>query len=54
MKIIGEDNVKIDMVFDYEIGNDLTSNIQELLSECFQEDFPKTEFISNNYLILDL
>jgi predicted acetyltransferase len=41
MKIIGEDNVKIDMVFDYEIGNDLTSNIQELLSECFQEDYPK-------------
>ncbi|WP_251433215.1 GNAT family N-acetyltransferase [Peribacillus simplex] len=29
------------MVFDYEMGNDLASNIQELLSECFQEDFPK-------------
>lgn len=41
MKIIGEDNMKIDMVFDYEMGNDLASNIQELLSECFQEDFPK-------------
>lgn len=41
MKIIGEDNVKIDMVFDYEMGNDLASNIQELLSESFQEDFPK-------------
>src|SRR6476660_7911211 len=46
MKIIGEDNVKIDMVFDYEIGNDLTSNIQELLSECFQEDFPKNRIYS--------
>ncbi|MFJ7931586.1 hypothetical protein [Peribacillus sp. NPDC096448] len=33
--------MKIDMVFDYEMGNDLTSNIQELLSGCFQEDFPK-------------
>lgn len=41
IKIIGEDNVKIDRVFDYELSTDLASNIQELLNESFQKDFPK-------------
>ncbi|WP_040376197.1 GNAT family N-acetyltransferase [Peribacillus psychrosaccharolyticus] len=33
--------MKIDMVFDYEMGTDLASTIQELLNESFQKDFPK-------------
>ncbi|MGG3941523.1 GNAT family N-acetyltransferase, partial [Peribacillus psychrosaccharolyticus] len=33
--------MKTEMVFDYEMGTDLASNIQELLNESFQEDFPK-------------
>ena len=46
--------MKIDMVFDYEMGNDLTSKIQNCSANVFKKTIQKTEFILNNYPILGL
>lgn len=40
-KLIGEIELKIEKIYEYEINGQLSTKLQELLVECFTEEYPK-------------